>query len=153
MATGIYEKGFNPWTFKTVRDFWLSDVNGRSPGANVHVNKDYGFWGKLSKGLTEDAGQLIGDQGDEGLCITVESVVNPDRTGNWTCCQNPPPRTGKFDRFMDEVEAVAREFNLRFVLVDKVDNTFLRKKFERRGYQRIDYQGVENPDYIKKYPI
>ena len=65
-----------------------------------------------------------------------------------TFTSNPPPRTGKFNRFMDEVESFAKDSGLRLILPDKVATEFLRDKLFRRGYVVIDYGWRENPDYI-----
>ena len=64
-------------------------------------------------------------QGKRANTLMVMQVHNSDRSRNWERCDPPPPRTGKFDRFMDEVEAVALRAGCRFVWVDSVANEFL----------------------------
>ena len=64
--------------------------------------------------------------------------------------QNPPPRTGRFSAFMDEVESVAARTECRHVWVEKVANEFLPEKLENRGYKSLnDPDGFPNPDYVK----
>ena len=151
---GYYLEEVRQWVFDSVYEFWQSDIPGKYPGPSAIVEKDYEFWAKLSKGLTDDAFNklkdscVVLDNETQRLSLTVEQVHNPSREHNFRCLADPPPRTGNFDRFMDEVESFAKESGLRLILIDKVATKFLRGKFLRRGYKIIDYGFRENPDYI-----
>ena len=142
------------WVFPTVQEFWESNITGRLPGPHAIIDRDYGFWGKLSKGLTDDSIAALKNCGKDvgadvlALCITIEQVHSEGREHNFRRSSNPPPRTGKFDRFMDEVESFAKDAGLRLILIDKVATEFLRDKFLRRGYEAIEYSWRGNPDYI-----
>ena len=149
-----YIENSRQWVFPTVQEFWESNLKGRPPGPHAMIDKDYGFWGKLSKGLTGDAIEALKSYGNNidadilALCITVEQVHSEGREHNFRRLSNPPPRTGKFDRFMDEVESLAKNSGLQLILIDKVATEFLRDKFLRRGYEVIEYGWRDNPDYI-----
>ena len=82
--------------------------------------------------------------------LIIVQVDNLDRTANWRRLENPPPRTGMFSAFMDEVEEVAASAGCRHVWVEKVANEFLLEKLESRGYRRReDPNGFSNADYVK----
>lgn len=80
--------------------------------------------------------------------IIVKQLHNEERTGYSECFKPPPPRTGKLDAFMDEVESAAAGLGLQWVLVESVFNKFLPAKLERRGYRRID-EGFGYPHFLK----
>ena len=139
------------WFFDSVQDLW--DAQGLED-ATMFVDRD-GFLGRLQKGLFEDLSmtRVTSDQLAQGKlpnALMVIQVHNADRSWNWELLDPPPHRTGKFDQFMDEVEAVARREGCRYVWVDSVANEFLPAKLERRGYRRVRYEyDFPNPDYIK----
>lgn len=137
--------------FDSVREFWDSGVSGRIPASVQHGR----FVGQVLKGIVEN-GKLRPLQPKDVASRTqpdtliVAQVDNLDRTPNWRRLENPPPRTGMFSAFMDEVEEVAAGAECRHVWVEKVANEFLPEKLERRGYRRIeDPNGFSNPDYVK----
>ena len=67
--------------------------------------------------------------------------------------ENPPPRTGMFSAFMDEMEEVASRAGCRHVWVEKVANEFLPEKLENRGYRGLNHaDGFPNPDYVNFLP-
>ena len=139
------------WYFDTVQEFWET---GGLEGEITWVDRD-GFQGQLAKGLLGSEGlrpSMVEDrqEGHSYDVIIVEQLHNPCRSGNYYYSDNPPRRTGKFSEFMDELEAVAVELGIQFVWVEKVFNTFLPSKLERRGYRRIDT--VYLPDYVKTFP-
>ena len=139
------------WLFESVQDLW--DAQGLEDATMCVDSK--GFFGRLQKGLLENASmnRLTSDhlaQGKLPDTLMVMQVHNADRLWNWERLDPPPPRTGKFDEFMDEVEAVARRAGCRFVWVGSVANEFLPAKLERRGYCKVRYKyDFLNPDYIK----
>ena len=105
---GVRDEITKQWTFDTVQEFWDSRVSGWLP---ARVKKG-SFVGQVLKGIIED-GQLrvleskdlrAGRQPDT---LIVDQVMNFERTWNWGRLQPPPPRTGRFAAFMDEVEEVA----------------------------------------------
>ena len=122
--------------------------------ATTWIDRD-GFFGRLQKGLLEKASvrKLTSErlaQGKLPNTLTVMQVHNSDWSRNWERRDPPPPRTGKFDQFMDEVEAVALRAGCRFVWVDSVANEFLPAKLERRRYRRVQHEcDFPSPDYVK----
>ena len=83
------------------------------------------FQGKVLKGLVED--QRLREFRREDLergirpdTLIVVNVMNLDRDSNWKRLQSPPPRTGRFSAFMDEVEEVATKAGCRYVQVESV---------------------------------
>lgn len=141
------------WFFDSVQEFWESEG---LEGMTACVERDR-FWGRLDKGvmIIEDsmARELTGEELQQGCqpnTLMVVQLENRDRSGNWRRLSTPPPRTGKFDAFMDEVEEVAIRFGCQFVWVDQVVSDFLPEKFERRGYQRIEnFAHRPQPDFVK----
>lgn len=112
------------------------------------------FNGRLQKGILErwelrEATLEDREQSRTYNVIIVKLVINHDRTWNWDYLHYPPRRTGKFDRFMDEVEDVAKEFGIANVLVEHVAHEFLPSKLERRGYFRVDSSLPRRPNYLK----
>ena len=113
------------------------------------------FQGKVLKGLVED--QQLREFGREDLergirpdTLIIVNVLNLDRESNWKRLQRPPPRTGKFSAFMDEVEEVATKAGCRYVQVENVFNEFLPEKLEDRGYRVLSSSATSpNPDYMK----
>lgn len=141
-------------TFNSVQEFW--DAQGLD-GQTAEV-KQGSFEGLLRKGVV-DGGQVRElrrddiDLGGGPDTLIVVQVENTDRRWNWERCQNPPPRTGLFEAFMDEVEEVAARAGCRHVWVEKVGNEFLPEKLENRGYNKVDNPNwVPNPDYMKFLP-
>ena len=135
--------------FDTVEEFWEAEVR---EDEIAWVERD-GFQGWLAKGVVGDGplGNLkTTDRGPRCRynAIIVRQLHNPCRYWNWEFSPNPPPRTGRFDAFMDEVESVAVRSGLQFVRIEKVANEFLPSKFEGRGYKRIE--GFPNPSFVKK---
>ena len=138
------------WWFDTVREFW--EAQGLE-GRITCVKKD-GFWGILEKGVMDDGGlrraTANDKRGHNRSAIVVKQVHNENRPGNYECLVPIPPRTGKFDAFMDEVEATADLLGLQYVWVKSVFNKFLPSKLLRRGYRRID-RGFGHPDFIRTF--
>lgn len=139
------------WTFESVQEFWDAQ---RLEEQAAYVQQG-NLVGKLQKGLV-DNGQLRELRSDDieldvrPDTLIVVQVNNLDRRWNWDRLQNPPPRTGLFAAFMDEVEEVAAGAGCRHVWVEKVANEFLPEKLESRGYKRLnDPDGFPNPDYVK----
>ena len=97
-----------PRCFSSVQDFWdAEDLEGQP--ASVWKGK---FQGKLQKGLVDDGKlrefrreDLQRGIGPDTLIVLL--LVNRDRHRNRERLQSPPPRTGLFAAFMDEVEEVA----------------------------------------------
>ena len=145
---GKYVETTGQWHFNSVQDFWdAEDLEGR-----VWKGR---FEGKLQKGLVDD-GRLRDfrredlEQGLEPDTLILLHVINHERANNHDCQQLPPPRTGLFSAFIDEVEEVAIQAECRSVLVDKVFNKFLRKKLKKRGYRKVPrHDRFPNPDYVK----
>ena len=138
------------WFFDTVAEFWEAPILKERIGTIENGS----FWGNLKKGIVKD-GELRDatlEDGQQGLIcnvIIVNQVLNHERTWNWNCLSDPPIRTGYFEWFMDEVEAVAERFGIEYVLVERVANEFLPSKLERRGYRRLSGE-LPNPDYLKQ---
>lgn len=141
----------NQWTFDSVQEFWDSKVSGQPPACVQRGS----FVGLLLKGIVEDRRPRVLESEDiragrQPDALIVAQVQNCDRTWNWDRLEPPPPRTGKFSAFMDEVEEVAIRSGCQLVWIEKVANEFLPEKLERRGYQRMDRPaGSSNPDYVK----
>ncbi|MYC37041.1 MAG: hypothetical protein F4X66_09040 [Chloroflexi bacterium] len=88
--------------------------------------------------------------GKEPDTLIVDQVLNFDRTRNWERLEPPPPQTGRFSAFMDEVDEVAALAGCRHVWVEKVANEFLPENLECRGYSRLNHaDGFPNPGYVK----
>ena len=139
------------WIFDSVQEFW--DAHGLG-WQTAEVEKG-NFVGKVRKGLV-DGGllrELRSDDIELGTLpdtLIVVQVDNLERNQNFIKLKNPPPRTGLFEAFMDEVEDVAARSGCRHVWVEKVFNEFLLEKLERRGYKKVDNPNwVPNPDYMK----
>ena len=151
--TGVYNEITKQWYFNSVQDFW--DAEGLD-GQDTYVLKGP-FQGKLQKGLVDD-GKLREFRRvdlERGLVpdtLIVLHVLNDDRGRNYCRMQPPPPRTGRFSAFMDEVEEVATHARCRLVWVENVFNEFLPEKLERRGYQKIPGSDNPHPDYVKILP-
>ena len=151
--TDEYVEVTKHWHFNSVQDFWeAEDLDGQA----AYVRKGR-FQGKLQKGLTDDGKlrefrRVDMERGIEAGTLIVLQVLNLDRASNYDRMQPPPPRTGLFSAFMDEVEEVAIQAGCRRVWVEDVYNEFLPEKLERRGYQKIPGSGNPNPDYVKVLP-
>ena len=137
--------------FYSVQDFWdAKDLEGE-----MAYIRQGSFQGKVLKGLVED--QRLREFRREDLergirpdTLIVVNVMNLDRDSNWKRLQSPPPRTGRFSAFMDEVEEVATKAGCRYVQVESVFNEFLPEKLEERGYRMLSSSGSSpNPDYVK----
>jgi hypothetical protein len=139
------------WCFYSVQEFWDSKVLGIFP-ASVQQGS---FVGQVLKGTVDNGRlrELRKEDVESGIrpdTLIVSQVLNLERNWNWDRLQNPPPRTGMFSSFMDEVEEVAALAGCRHVWVEKVANEFLPEKLEARGYRRLnDPNGFPNPDYVK----
>ena len=150
MADSFDEITRDRWNFDTVQEFWEDQGSGRLP-ASVRQGS---FVGKLLKGIVENGRlrELRSEDAASGIqpdTLIVVQVQNLERTRNWDRSANPPPRTGLFSAFMDEVEEVAIRAGCH-VWVEKVANGFLPEKPEARGYRRLDDPyGFPNPDYVK----
>ncbi len=139
------------WIFDSVQEFWDSKVSGQIP-ASVQQGS---FVGQLLKGIVENRQLRVLEPEDLRAgrrpdVLIVAQVQNFERTWNWERLQPPPPRTGRFAMFMDEVEEVAIRSGCRHVWIEKVANKFLPEKLEARGYRRLNHSdGFPNPDYVK----
>ena len=140
------------WTFDTVQEFWDSQVVGWFPASVQHGC----IVGQVLKGIV-DEGRLRKmrkvdvESGRRPDTLIVSQLLNLDRT--WNRLDRPPPRTGLFSAFMDEVEEVAAGAGCRQVLVEKVANGFLPEKLENRGYRKVEDQNrFPNPNYVKLLP-
>ena len=148
---GVRDEITKQWTFDTVQEFWNSRVSGWLP-ARV---KRGSFVGQVLKGIVENSQLRVLEPADlragkQPDTLIVDQVMNFERTRNWERRDTPPPRTGKFSAFMDEVEEVAARFGCHQVVVEKVANEFLPEKLENRGYRKVeDPDGFPNPNYVK----
>ena len=139
------------WVFDSVQEFWDSKVSGWLP-ASVQQGS---FVGLMLKGIVDNGNlrELRREDVKSGTrpdTLIVVQVQNSERVWNWDRLKDPPPRTGKFSAFMDEVEEVAVRAGCRHICVEKVANGFLPEKLENRGYERLDSpDGFPNPDYVK----
>ena len=110
------------------------------------------FWAMLEKAIIGDGvmREATADEQQRGYwnAIMVKQVHNVERPNNHDSLDPPPPRTGKLDAFMNEVEATAVRAGLQYVWVDKVYNEFLPSKLKKRGYQRIDVI-PSRPHFVK----
>ena len=136
------------WYFNTVEEFW--DAEGLEEQVVWVERNDFSGW--LAKGIVGDGAPRNARLEDKRRgrlynAIFVKQLSNPCRLRNWEYSSDPPPRTGKFDEFMDEVESVAIRFGLTCVFVKDVANEFLPAKLERRGYNRVDH--LPHPDFVK----
>ena len=130
--------------FDSVREFLASRAtHGRA------FTKNRRFFGTLRKKTVSSKGS-ISFVAIRYAVLEVTHIVNRDRPRNWDTFAVPPPRTGLFDAFMDEVENSAREAGFSAIRVDLVSTEFLRPKFKRRGYRIISSDG--NPSYYKYLP-
>ena len=153
LMVGEYNEVTEHWYFNCVQHFWDSeDLDGQA----AYVRKGP-FQGKLQKGSIDD-GKLRAfrrvdmERGMEADTLIVLHVLNHNRASNYYRMQPPPPRTGLFSAFMDEVEEVAIQVGCRRVWVEDVHNEFLPEKLERRGYQKVPDSNDPNPDYEKALP-
>ena len=151
---GRFEEALNQWGFESVQEFWDSEVWGWLPS----TVRQGSFEGKVLKGIV-DNGKLRElqkedvESGTRPNALIVSQVQNLERPRNWNRSPKPPPRTGRFSAFMDEVEEVAARGGCQYVWVEKVANEFLPEKLEARGYHRLnDPEGFPNPDYLKIMP-
>ena len=148
---GQRDEDTNQWTFDSVQEFWDSNVSGQPPACVQRGS----FAGLLLKGIVENRRPRVLEPDDiragrQPDALIVSQVQNFDRTENWDRLEPPPPRTGKFSAFMDEVEGVAIRSGCQLVWIGKVANKFLPEKLEKRGYERMDRPaGLSNPDYVK----
>lgn len=139
------------WIFDSVQEFWDSKVSGQIP-ASVQQGS---FVGQLLKGIVENRQLRVLEPEDLSAgrqpdVLIVAQVQNFDRTWNWDRLEQPPPRTGRFAAFMNEVEEVAIRSGCQLVWIEKVANKFLPEKLEARGYRRLNHpDGFPNPDYMK----
>ncbi len=151
MAERTDEADRELWNFDTVQDFWEYRGSLRFP-ASVRRGS---FVGQVQKGIVENGNlrELRSEDiasGTQPDTLIVVQVQNDERLWNWNKLQHPPPRTGMFSAFMDEVEEVAIGAGCRHVWVESVANEFLPEKLEARGYTRLDDpDGFPNPDYAK----
>ena len=139
------------WFFDSVHEFWDSRVIGWLPASVQHGC----FVGQVLKGIV-DEGRLREmrredvESGRRPDTLIVSQVLNLDRTWNWDRLEKPPPRTGLFSAFMDDVEEVAADAGCRQVVAEKVANGFLPEKLENRGYRKVENQDrFPNPNYVK----
>ena len=148
---GVRDEITKQWTFDTVQEFWDSRVSRWLP---ARVKKG-SFVGQVLKGIIEDDQLRVLESKDlraarQPDTLIVDQVMNFDRTWNWDRLLPPPPRTGRFAAFMDEVEEVAARVGCRHVVVEKVANEFLPEKLENRGYKKVeDPHKFPNPNYVK----
>lgn len=151
--TGERNELTKQWYFSSVQDFWdAEDLDGY----DAYVRKGP-FQGKLQKSLVDDGelrefSRMDLERGLTPDTLLVLHVLNDDRANNCDRMQPPPPRTGRFSAFMDEVEEVAIEARCRWVWIADVFNEFLPEKLERRGYQKIQGSDDPHPDYVKVLP-
>ena len=144
----------NQRIFDSVQEFWSSEVVGRHPASVQHGN----FVGQVLKGIVDEdrLRELRTEDVESGRrpdTLIVSQVLNLDRNWNWDRLDKPPPRTGQFFTFMDEVEEVATRTGCRQVVVEKVATGFLPEKLENRGYRKVDDpHGFPNPNYVKVLP-
>ena len=144
----------NHWGFESVQEFWDSEVRGWLPS----TVRQGSFEGKVLKGIAHNGKlrelrQEDVESGTRPNTLIVSQVQNLERPRNWDRLPNPPPRTGRFSTFMDEVEEVAARGGCQYVWIEKVANEFLPEKLEARGYHRLnDPEGFPNPDYLKIIP-
>ena len=140
--------------FDSVQEFWDSNLLGRLP-ASVQKGSFVGqvLKGIVDKGKLRELRSVDVKSGTRPDTLIVAQVLNLERTWNWDLLKEPPPRTGEFSAFMNEVEEVAARAGCRHVWVKKVANEFLPEKLEDRGYKRLDSpDGFPNPDYVKFLP-
>ena len=135
--------------FSSVQDFWdAEDLEGQA--ASV-------WKGKLQKGLADDGKlrEFRREDMERGLgpdTLIVLLLLNHDRKWNRERLQPPPPRTGLFSAFMDEVEEVATQAGCQCVRVADTLDEFVPEKLEERGYERVPCSDDPNPDYVKVLP-
>ena len=148
---GVRDEITKQWTFDTVQEFWDSVVSGWLP---ARVKKG-SFVGQVLKGIVENRQLRVLEPedlraGKQPDTLIVDQVLNFERTRNWERLEPPPPRTGRFAAFMDEVEEVAARAGCSQVVVEKVANEFLPEKLENRGYRKVeDADGFPNPNFVK----
>lgn len=136
------------WYFDTVQEFW--EAEGLEGDMTWVERNNFYVW--LAKGMAVNGVPRVATIGDRQQrlkynIIFVKQLRNDNRHDNWVYSNTPPPRTGKFDEFMDEIEAVARRFGIQYIYIESVANTFLPSKFETRGYRRMNNPG--NPYFVK----
>ena len=84
--------------------------------------------GRLREPRREDV-----ESGRRPYTLIVSQVLNLNRNWNWDRLEKPPPRTGLFSAFMDELEEVAARAGCRQVVAEKVATEFLPEKLEYHG--------------------
>ena len=148
---GRFHEATKRWHFDSVQDFWEAEG---FEGQIGYVWKGR-FEGEVQKGMAHPLREYTREALERGIepdTLIVRRVQNHDRPSNHECEQPPPPRTGLFSAFMDEVEEVAHQAGCRLVWVKDVYNKFLRKKLEERGYREIPESADPNPDYAGVLP-
>ena len=150
---GNHDAAITSFYFESVRDFWDADVLD----SQVTLVLKGRFQGRLQKGLFED-GKLREFRQDDIACggrpdtLIVMHVLNHDRGSNYDRMQPPPPRTGLFSTFMEEVEDVGNREGCRQIVVEDVFNEFLPGKLEDLGYLRVPGSDNSHPNHVKFLP-
>ena len=140
-----------PNLFDSVRAFLHSDEQR----GQVEPPELGGFRGEVYKSATKigQFRELTTEDLEQGIqpdTLVIALLNNPKRPWNIHKMESPPKRTGKLAAFMDEAEQSAASVGYHYVRVDNIDNEFLPKKLEVRGYQRVPRNDRNsNPDCVK----